>query len=896
MADTGTQLPHDDVIFAGISSHATASYVVPLRRLKNMSLETLHTTVIDLHNAHCFKLSDEHTATGRIWSRPNLTCDEVTADPKILRDYRPSDSTIALDISRDGHSFVSDHIPAFQPAMPGDFPLAFVVEIVDNITPIAPPKRLAPADIDHLRPTKQRKTSTSKVLPVQRIGDSRVIKTPGSRLKLPPPSEDFLSLFKVPGCLIVDGTSAIATLEDHAKTGIRHGSWGCTVHIPTNFPKLAWTTSVAEYYNLYPQVPYDDSYAHCDIHRRPDLKHFNQSCLVLILNFATIKPQADLEALYATVTHVLRRRLVSFLQSYSERFFSNDTVDIYNLEIHDALDAVLNLVQKHGLTVFLGIVEYDLLALQTWIDYILGMLPSLPPLDVIHHAKTCFLRLHTVIQAHRQGPNPTITRHYMEDMPELASSVAMTANDVEACLRLCLPSSNPGEVNDYLKTITNIAGGYCFSADAPPHCRDLFRPQDVLSFKESNEACIFSDRQHGYHAQLRVLKHLLHISSSKDRNEVELLLVQHFIEMSDPTLRYDIDVPVQQAPADHTNAAFQQYLGSTKQAVQKLMMTLGLLAFQPEDSDICEDGVSAFAIPNHALSSKLSANLREDAVMTAHLTKFDGTKRWFAGLLSNWSTRHCDTIRTIEKIPEAVLQNTVELYVNMSSGITVFGPTPDRAISEVQLIANKISDWKNFADIFVLPRTQEKGETDSEYFQDPTHLLLLLIELKSIQLYFLFIGTFGRAPNVTDLAKFRDKLLAFPEADWQALIDDLGPAKTDLTPSQFVKRKQERDAARPKYEGGNFSKWDGGASFDERVSVRDFLMEARDQYHRYSNIAEHGTDKRQSQFIDDPRVLCDDNNALKHKIQPMSIVLVGGVVPLIDDSAPIRQTTHHFSR
>ncbi len=263
-------------------------------------------------------------------------------------------------------------------------------------------------------------------------------------------------------------------------------------------------------------------------------------------------------------------------------------------------------------------------------DYILGLLPSLPPLDVVHHAKACFLRLHNVIQVYRQGPNPTITRALyvgssnslayalgsvldMEDMPELASSVAMTAKDVEACLRLCLPSSSPGEVNNYLKTITNIAGGYCFSADAPPHCRDLFRPQDVLSCltliqqsKSLTKHAIFSDRQHGYHAQLRVLKHLLHISSSKDRNEVELLLVQHVIEMSDPTLRYDIDVPVQQAPADHTNAAFQQYLGSTKQAVQKLMMTLGLLAFQPEDSDICEDGVSAFAIPNHALASKVS--------------------------------------------------------------------------------------------------------------------------------------------------------------------------------------------------------------------------------------------------------------------------------------------------
>ncbi len=182
MADTGTQLPHDDVIFAGISSHATASYVVPLRRLKNMSLKTLHTTILDLHNMHCSKLSDEHTATGRIWSHPNLTFNEVMVDPKILRDYRPSDSAIALDISRDGDSFVSDHIPAFQPATPGDFPLAFVVEIVDNVTPSALTKRLAPADIDHLRPTKQRKTSTSKVLPVQRIGDSRVIKTPGSRL------------------------------------------------------------------------------------------------------------------------------------------------------------------------------------------------------------------------------------------------------------------------------------------------------------------------------------------------------------------------------------------------------------------------------------------------------------------------------------------------------------------------------------------------------------------------------------------------------------------------------------------------------------------------------------------------------------------------------------------
>ncbi|KAF8894861.1 hypothetical protein CPB85DRAFT_1329939 [Mucidula mucida] len=845
-----------------------------------MSLKTLHTTVIDLHNAHCFKLSDEHTATGRIWSRPNLTCDEVTADPKILRDYRPSDSAIALDISRDGDSFVSNHIPAFQTATPGDFPLAFVVEIVDNITPIAPPKCLAPADIDHLRPTKQRKTSTSKVLPVQRIGDSRAIKTPGSRLKLPPPSEHFSSVFKVSGCLIVDGTSAIATLEDHAKTGIRHGSWGCTVHIPTNFPKLAWATSVAGYYSLLPQIPYEDSYAHCDIHRRPDLKHFNQSCLVLILDWTTINPEADFGALYASVTVY-----------YSKRFLSHCMIDMSDLEAHEALNAVLNLVQKHGLTVFLGFLEYDLLALKTWMDYILGLLPSLPPLDVIYHTKTCFLRLHNVIQAYRLGPNPTITRALyvgssnsfayalgsvldMEDMPELASS-----------------------------TITNIAGGYCFSADAPPHCSDLFRPQDVLSCltsiqqsKSLTKHAVFSDRQHDYHAQLR------------DRNEVELLLVQHFIEMSDPTLCYDIDVPVQQAPADHTNAAFQQYLGSTKQAVQKLMMTLGLLAFQPEDSDICEDGVSAFAIPNHALSSKLSADLREDAVMTAHLTKFDGTKRWFAGLLSNWSTRHRDTIRTIEKIPEAVLQNTVELYVNMSSGITILGPTPDRAISEVQLIANKISDWKNFADIFVLPRTQEKGETDSEYFQDPTHLLLLLIELKSIQLYFLFIGTFGRAPNVTDLAKFRDKLLAFPEADWQALIDDLGPVRTNLTPNEFAKLQQDRKAARPKYEGGTFSEWDGGACpeltvtdlyvklFDERVSVRDFLMEARDQYHRYSNIAERGTDKRQSQFIDDPRVRCDDNNALKHKIQPMSIVLVGGVVPLIDDTAPIRQTAHHYSR
>ncbi len=98
---------------------------------------------------------------------------------------------------------------------------------------------------------------------------------------------------------------------------------------------------MAEYYNLYPQVPYDDSYAHCDIHRRPDLKHFNQSCLVLILNFAMIRPQADFGALYASVTQLLQTQLCSFLNCYSEQFFSKDMLDVSGLEAREALDAVL---------------------------------------------------------------------------------------------------------------------------------------------------------------------------------------------------------------------------------------------------------------------------------------------------------------------------------------------------------------------------------------------------------------------------------------------------------------------------------------------------------------------------------------------------------------------------
>ncbi|KAF8870046.1 hypothetical protein CPB85DRAFT_1521117 [Mucidula mucida] len=185
MADTSAQLPHDNVIFAGISSHVTTVFVVPLRCLnrRTMSLKTLHTTILDLHNTHCPRLSDEHTAIGRIWSHPNLTYNEVAVDSKILRDYKPSDSAVALDISRDGDSFVSDHIPAYQTATPGDFPLSFVIEIVDNVTPIARPKRLAPDDTDHPRPTKQQKTSGANVLPVQRTGDSRVTtQTSGSRL------------------------------------------------------------------------------------------------------------------------------------------------------------------------------------------------------------------------------------------------------------------------------------------------------------------------------------------------------------------------------------------------------------------------------------------------------------------------------------------------------------------------------------------------------------------------------------------------------------------------------------------------------------------------------------------------------------------------------------------
>ncbi|KAF9014823.1 hypothetical protein BDZ89DRAFT_1118428 [Hymenopellis radicata] len=703
MTETGAQLPYDYPIYVGISHHVTNGAVVCLRRSdlnwSQMLLETFYTRILATHGDH-------------------------------------------------------------------DHPLAFIVELVDNVTPIALPKRLASGDVDHARPTKQRKTSTAKVLSVERIGDSRVLKTAGSKLQLPSPSHHFTSLFKLPGCLIVDGTSAIAALEDHAKTRTQDGFWG-----------------LAEFYNLWPSIPYEDSYAHSDIHKRPDLMHCNQSSLVLILNLTAIKPQADFGALYAEISYFLTLQLEKFVRNYSERFFSNAKLELDGLQAHEALDAVLKLVNKHGLTVFLGFLEYDLLALQTWMDYTLGLLPSLPPLDVIYHAKTCFLRIHNVIQVYRQGPSPTITRALyvgssnsfayalgsaldLEDMPELASSVAMTAQDVEACLRHCLPSSRHSEVDDYLRTIKSIAGGYCFVADPPPDCRDLFRPQDVMSCltlvqksKDLAKHAPLSDRQNDYHAQLRVLKSLLHISSTEDRNEVVTLLVGHVIEMSDTTLRYNVDVPVLQAAADDTNAAFRQYVGSTNQAAQKLMVTLGLVTFQPEESEICDTGVSACAIPNYALSSRLSADLRADAVTSEHLTKFDGTKTWFTCLLSNWSARHCDSIRTIEKVPEAVLQNTLELYVNMSSGITVVGPTPDRAICEVQLIANKNTNWKNFADIVVLPRAQEKGETDSEFQQDPTHLLLFIIELKSIQLYYLFWGTFSFPPTGKDLIKFRDRLL-----------------------------------------------------------------------------------------------------------------------------------------
>ncbi|KAF8894866.1 hypothetical protein CPB85DRAFT_1440487 [Mucidula mucida] len=249
MADTSAQLPHDDVIFAGISSHVTTFSVVPLRCLnwRTMSLKTLHTTIIDLHNAHCFKLSEEHTATGRIWSHPNLTYNEVAVDSTILRDYQPSDSAIALDISRGGDSLGSDHIPAFQPATPGDFPLAFVVEIVD-VTPIALPKPLAPTDIDHTRPTKlileesvhtscrKRKhcndadstsdsesegsirsvgsaTKRLKLENIHRIGQ-HLLSSLGPEQVLPSPRvSDIQQLLAQPGMLLVDKTRGVSVID-----------------------------------------------------------------------------------------------------------------------------------------------------------------------------------------------------------------------------------------------------------------------------------------------------------------------------------------------------------------------------------------------------------------------------------------------------------------------------------------------------------------------------------------------------------------------------------------------------------------------------------------------------------------------------------------------------------
>ncbi|KAF9014821.1 hypothetical protein BDZ89DRAFT_437974 [Hymenopellis radicata] len=168
-----------------------------------MLLETLHTRILGGHNLNCPKPSEDHRATGRIFSHPDLTYNEVSLNPALLYDYRPSDSATALDISRDSKSFVSDHIPAFQPlATPGDFPLAFIVELVDNVTPIALPKRLSSGDV-HSTCNEQRETS---VVNFRHVGQYLLASLRPEQTLPSPRVSDIQQLLAQPGMLLADKT------------------------------------------------------------------------------------------------------------------------------------------------------------------------------------------------------------------------------------------------------------------------------------------------------------------------------------------------------------------------------------------------------------------------------------------------------------------------------------------------------------------------------------------------------------------------------------------------------------------------------------------------------------------------------------------------------------------
>ncbi|KAF9014832.1 hypothetical protein BDZ89DRAFT_1076289 [Hymenopellis radicata] len=305
MAETGAPLPYDYDIYVGISHHVTNSFVVCLRcsdlSWREMLLETFYTRILGAHYIQCLKPWEAHRTTGRIYSHPNLTCNEVLINPEILHDYRPSESDIALDISRDGKSFVSDHIPAFQPpalATHGehDHHLSFIVEIV---MPTALPKCLASGDV-HSTCNEQRETS---VVNFRRVGQ-RLLASLGPGQTLPSPRvSNIQQLLAQPGMLLVDKTFAVSVI-DHCDPGKI-----IILRRPRGYGMKTFLSMVSQVYDdlssptlieaLYPE--YEDTF-------------FSPTHPVLHLDFSRVSADASTiaESLHEYINSQIRRLILTY--------------------------------------------------------------------------------------------------------------------------------------------------------------------------------------------------------------------------------------------------------------------------------------------------------------------------------------------------------------------------------------------------------------------------------------------------------------------------------------------------------------------------------------------------------------------------------------------------------